>query len=301
MMKKYNPLVSVVMPVYNSVGFLQNSVESILTQDYPNFEFIIIDDCSTDNSLEVIKKYNDTRIKLIENPQNRGNYFCRNIGCRIAQGKYIAVMDCDDISMPNRLTKQVEVMEKSDDLLAVGSDHILLFPNGQEHNRKRIKEYKKIRLGLLKDNVALHPSLIIRKDIFKCIGFYNEEFYYSSDYDMLCRLSIRGKIIGIPEILVKYRLHREQISFVANKLQGDYANIIRLRYLESCGFHLNKTDGEVYVKFMQSNIINQAETNSIERILNNLLEQNFITNFFDQDSLYSFFRHLTLNAIINAE
>src|SRR5665647_1154917 len=104
---KDSPLVSVIMPVFNAENYLDEAIVSILVQTYNNFEFIIINDASTDRSMEIIKSYHDNRIHIISNNKNLGNYKSRNSGYRISKGKYIAVMDADDIAFPNRIERQV--------------------------------------------------------------------------------------------------------------------------------------------------------------------------------------------------
>ena len=113
--------VSVVMPVFNSEKYLAESIESILNQTYTNFEFIIINDASTDNSEKIIQSYDDDRIKYLVNGKNQGNAYCRNLGLHEAKGKYLIIQDSDDISVPERIAKQVEFMENNHEIGAAGS------------------------------------------------------------------------------------------------------------------------------------------------------------------------------------
>ncbi len=109
------PLVSVVMPTYNAGKYVEEAISSILGQTFSDFEFIIVDDGSTDRTPEILRTYTDPRIQLLFNEKNEGNYPARNRGCRLARGKYIAVMDGDDVAMPERLEKQVKFMEENPD------------------------------------------------------------------------------------------------------------------------------------------------------------------------------------------
>ena len=111
-MNQITPQVSVVMPVYNREKYVADAVNSILKQCYTNFEFIIIDDGSTDSTFDILKSFGDKRIKLIRKNKNRGNYSARNEGMELATGKYICVMDSDDIALPNRINRQFEFMEQ---------------------------------------------------------------------------------------------------------------------------------------------------------------------------------------------
>ncbi|SVC41049.1 uncharacterized protein METZ01_LOCUS293903, partial [marine metagenome] len=110
------PLITVLMPVYNGAKYLNEAIDSILNQTFQNFEFIIIDDGSTDDSVKIIKSYDDNRIRLVENRNNLGQSETLNKGLSLTRGKYIARMDQDDISMPERLKKQFEFMENNSDV-----------------------------------------------------------------------------------------------------------------------------------------------------------------------------------------
>ena len=107
-MNSVNPIITVLMPVYNGENYLSETIESILSQTYKDFEFLIIDDCSTDNSIKVINSYNDDRIKLVKSLKNRGQSMTMNEGLKLAKGKYIARIDQDDISYKNRLKTQID-------------------------------------------------------------------------------------------------------------------------------------------------------------------------------------------------
>lgn len=117
------PLIYVVMSCYNREKYVVEAIESILNQTYTNFEFIIIDDCSTDNTFEIVKEYakKDNRILALKNDKNYCYVHSLNKGIEIAKGKYIARMDDDDISLPERFEKQVEFLEKNEDIIALGT------------------------------------------------------------------------------------------------------------------------------------------------------------------------------------
>ena len=124
-----NPIVSVVMPAYNVELYVEEAVRSILNQTFCDFEFIIVDDGSTDRTPEILRSFTDPRIRLLFNEKNEGNYPARNRGCRLARGKYIAVMDADDVALPERLEKQVRFMEGNPDVLACGTAYRLMDRN----------------------------------------------------------------------------------------------------------------------------------------------------------------------------
>lgn len=219
--------VSVVMPVYNAEPFLRESIESILNQTFRDFEFIIIDDGSSDRSLEIIRSYADERIQVLEAGCNRGNYYARNEGCKISSGKYICVMDADDISYPDRLEIQYAYLETHKDILAVGSACNYL----PSYKLKPVPcDYDEIKLALLVDNCFVHSSLLIRTDAFFRVNGYDELFNYSADYDLMCKLSLLGKVENLRESLVSYRWSDLQISqFYVNE-QKLFATKIAKQY-----------------------------------------------------------------------
>lgn len=207
--------------------FVGDAITSILQQTFTNFEFIIIDDASDDGIAAIINSYQDNRIVYCKNDRNQGNYYSRNKGLQLAKGKYIAIMDADDIAFADRLEKQYEYLNQYPDLLAVGSDCIYL-PSKQKHHEP--KTYKDIQLALLWNSCFIHSSLMVRKDILCQLGGYNEKYFYAADYDLVCRLALVGKIENLPDILVQYRCHPTQISTFHHEEQSLFADSIRIQY-----------------------------------------------------------------------
>lgn len=219
--------VSVVMPVYNMENFVEDAVKSILQQTFVDFEFIIIDDASNDATVEVLNKYKDSRIIQYINDCNRGNYYSRNKGIQLAKGKYIAMMDADDIAMIDRLEKQVTYLEENHDVLAVGTDCIFLANNNQKNV---VCSYSEIMIALLDYNCFVHSSLLVRSDVLRQLNGYDEYYYYSADYDLACRLVQLGKVENLASPLMKYRWHSSQISVLNAVKQKLYADEIRNKY-----------------------------------------------------------------------
>jgi len=233
------PIISVVMPVYNAELFLKDAIDSILNQTYANFEFIIIDDFSTDNSWDIIKSYSDVRIVTIRNDVNLGNYPSRNIGIKIAKGKYIAVMDSDDIAFPNRLEIQYQFMEEHSDVLACGGAYQIM-------NSSRViinpLDTIKIKYLLLYFLCVMHPTILFRTEIIRKLGLYDEKYRYSSDYDLVCKLAVMGRIINVRDVLLLRRIHKEQISSLHITEQDKNANIIQLNYQSQIGLVVSRYD-----------------------------------------------------------
>jgi len=207
---KLEKLVSVVMPVYNSEKYVAEAIESILNQTYKNFEFIIINDASTDNSLDIIKNFakKDKRIKLISNPKNYYISKSRNVGINLAKGDYIITHDSDDISVPTRIKDQVAYLNAHPDVGVVGG-WIELF---SEFNRiKSVRQYPEDDLSLRKMiffcSPIAQPASAIRKSVFKKIGFYREIDPPSEDLYLWFRIGTKFKFANIQKVLLKYRYH----------------------------------------------------------------------------------------------
>lgn len=209
MEKNSAPEISVVMPVYNSGKFLEESIESILNQTFDNFELIIIYDKSPDNSKQIIDQYTktDDRIILVENEIKLGIAAARNRGLEIARGKYIAVMDSDDVSLPRRLEREYLFLENNPEFFLVGSQGITIDEKGNYLDIIKVEEYPaKVILDYFP---FVHSSLMYRNKKI----MYRDKFFLADDYDFCLRLvSIGLKLINIDEVLVKYRLSRSSTT-----------------------------------------------------------------------------------------
>jgi len=201
------PKVSVVMSVYNGEEYLKDSISSILSQDFTDFDFIIINDGSTDNSLEVIKSFNDQRIKLISR-ENRGLIYSLNEAISCSDSEYIARMDADDISLPNRLSRQIEVLKNLEiDLL--GSWAIKINEKNEEIGTMSYPpaSHKEIKIFFIKHNPFIHSSVMIRRSVLNSVGLYNQKYKHAEDYELWGRVLCKFKGSNIQENLIKYRIN----------------------------------------------------------------------------------------------
>ena len=212
------------MPVYNMERHVKEAVCSILAQTFCDFELIIIDDGSTDQSLSILYSFTDSRIQIITNETNKGNYPTRNRGLQLAKGKYIAVMDADDVALPERLQMQYDYMEKHTDVCAIGAG-TMFWPYSDIHPNA-----ESIRTVLLINNCFIHSSLFVRKELMILLGGYDERFTYAADYDLLCRMALKGRLEILKQPLVKYRWHDRQISACKKEEQHYFAEQIRNMY-----------------------------------------------------------------------
>ena len=229
-----SPLVSVLMPVYNGEKYLKEAIESILNQTYTNFEFIIINDGSTDCSEEIILSYTDTRINYISNSANIKLIKTLNVGLNAATGKYICRMDADDISVQNRIEVQVDFMENHPEYVLAGTYVNTINELGQL--QKTIEYYTQdedLRFAMIHYCPFIHPSVILRNDILKKTNYhYLEDYIHAEDYHLWTILTNEGKVANIPLYLLNYRVHPEQISSVHEEFQNKQMKLIQEDYLK---------------------------------------------------------------------
>ena len=261
--KNNKPAISVIMAAYNSEKYIAEAIESILNQTFKDFEFIIINDKSTDKTLDIIKKYTkkDKRIKLIKNGKNEGLTKSLNKGLRRAKGKYIARMDDDDISSHNRFMVQNNFLDKNKDIFLVAGSFVYI-----DYLAKRISrevcsyDVKQIKSILPSANIIHHPTVMFRNEKK---WFYRDKFRYAQDYDLWLRLLTNKKcMIILPECVLAYRLHKDSISSSKRIKQQLFVKIARRFYFERL-----KENEDNYSSW---------DTNSILSMKNELEEENYI-------------------------
>jgi glycosyltransferase involved in cell wall biosynthesis len=234
-----DPKVSVIMSAYNSEKHLKEAVESILTQTAKDFEFIIVDDCSTDKTPAILNEFlqRDQRIKLIRNTENIGLTRSLNKAIKGAKGKYIARMDADDIAMKQRLQKQVEFMEINPSVLLLGTSYDEVDEQGNIRGTKVFPVSDRcLRKVLIRYNPFFHASAMIRSSALKKAGLYNEDISRAQDYELWFRLAKTGKIGNLSDRLMKRRYDRENISVIHEDEQLTWAIKIRKAAIRS-GFY----------------------------------------------------------------
>ena len=274
------PFVSVIMPVFNGEKYLNEAIESILNQTYTNFEFIIINDGSTDTSEEIILSYKDSRIVYIKNPENYKLIQTLNIGFSLAKGRYIARMDADDISHPDRLQKQVQFLDVNEDYGLVGTG-VNLFHGANKSQLLYHTDNASLKFALAFYCPFIHPSIMLRKEVIKDMDVvFDSNYVHAEDYELWTRLSFITKMANLPEYLLDYRIHDAQISSLNSLTQIELANTIRANYLKYY-FH-NKIDNYSFV----FNLLSQKQTleNKLLELLR-LYQLDKVNNVFGGDNL----------------
>ncbi|MCL1472408.1 glycosyltransferase family 2 protein [Argonema antarcticum] len=199
------PRATAVMPVYNREQYLKETIDSVLTQTFQDFEFIIIDDGSTDKSVEIIESYHDPRIKLFLNEKNQGTSYSRNRAIDLSSGEYIITIDSDDINVPDRFTKQIAYMDSHPEVGVCGSWVKTIGEVSGELWRCAVNP-EIIHCRTLFEAVMCHPTTILRRQFLDRYSLrYTLELRRAQDWDLYCRGARHFAIANIPEVLVYYR------------------------------------------------------------------------------------------------
>jgi glycosyltransferase involved in cell wall biosynthesis len=225
------PKITVLMTVYNGEKYLREAIDSILNQTFTDFELLIINDGSTDNTPEILRSYDDPRIEIVRNFENLGRPKSLNIGLGLAKGEYIAIMDADDISFPDRFTKEVNYLDNNPDVAMVGTGRENIDENG-----KLIDVFIPPKIvsveRLLKANPFQHSSVIFRKEIIIEAGNYCNLMQGTEDFYLWLKLIRNHHLHNIPEVLGKYRIYKNSLTY-KKVHEGALSHIFAIRIFEN--------------------------------------------------------------------
>jgi glycosyltransferase involved in cell wall biosynthesis len=269
------PKVTVLMPVYNAERFLREAIDSILIQTFEDFEFIIIDDGSTDGSKDIVRSYIDPRIRFFENEINLGISETLNKGIKLAACEMIARMDADDVSYPHRLQKQYNYMTQHPNcaLLSTWARVVTEDKRFVRLERYRSKFYY---YNLTFECWMYHPTIMFRKEPVEAVGMYSMK--YSEDYDLFWKLSTAFEIGNLAETLLDYRLSSTSLNTVLKRKEYDIANeqnVLRnIRYYMGEDFTISKNTLEC----LRHNFTPIATTENVEDVLDTLKILSAITD-----------------------
>lgn len=258
MRSKMNPLVSVVMPVYNAEIYVSAAIESILNQTYQHIELIIVDDASEDNSICCIQKYlkNDNRIKFFRNNQNKGIGYSRNIGINNSNGEYIALMDADDIAYADRIEVQVEYLEQNKEIDAVAGYYDWIMPDGKiAVNNNRMNEYSPVQVAIrmMFECVVADSSAMYRKSMLLRYKIsFPEDFPAVGGYKFWCEFALHANIVILPVKYYQYRINQEGLTQTTKrknrKERYEWHNKVHEFYWNAWGIKLGKKEKEALLK-----------------------------------------------------
>lgn len=273
------PDISVLMSVYNAEKYVAEAIESILNQTFKNFEFIIINDASTDNSRNIIASYNDPRIRLFDNEKNLHVARTCNRSISLARSNLLVRMDADDISVPDRLQIQFDFMQKN--------PHIGLCGGWFEQFgavtgiSKRVTDHDMIRFSMLYVMPIHHPTAIMRKDVIVNNNIaYNPEYFAGEDHLFLIQIAEKTNVANIPKVLLKYRQH---LNSTKDKLHEDlkYFLFRATQYqLNNMGVDITRDEFILFLRFCYSDFnFSQAEFDCLENMLLKMIIANSKSNY----------------------
>jgi glycosyltransferase involved in cell wall biosynthesis len=233
------PMISVITPVYNMEEFVGPAIQSVLDQTYGDFELLLIDDCSTDKSLEVMETYaaRDDRVKIFSTPMNSWAHAAGNVGLEHASGKYIAILDADDILALDRFEKQIALLEENSNMDVCGG-WMTLFGDSNKTMKTFQRDDQKIRMGLLFDSTMGHGTAMIRHRIIQDHRIrYDTDIFYAHDYHFFTQLAFDGHatFTSLPEVVYFYRWHAAQTSTAKRKEQIGFSDEVRKSVLSRFG------------------------------------------------------------------
>ena len=269
------PKISVIMSAYNSAQYIGESISSVLNQTFRDFELIIVNDYSTDNTLEVIKTYSvqDYRIVVINNDSNLQQAISRNKAAKIARGEYIAILDSDDISLPHRLEVQYDYSRKHPDIVLIGCGAEIINDSGSVIGRKHpSSDLNKLKFELTTTNPIVHSGVFYKKTTVDSLGGYNNNYLHSEDYKLYSDLINKDhKITNLPNILIKYRHSSSAISRTKStrKVQLDHAFAISFENITKY-IQLPKESAQTFINTVQKINLNLSSVLSSIKIYKKL-------------------------------
>ncbi|MBY9078661.1 glycosyltransferase [Paenibacillus sp. HN-1] len=277
------PNLSVLMPVYNASRFLGLAVESVLQQSYSDFELIIINDGSTDDSLKILEQYPDSRIRLMDNGTNRGIVYSLNQGLNLASGRYIARMDADDCSLPDRFKMQIAYMDLNPDIGVLGTQYRIMNALSNEAFTALPCEPDILECSLLFHCCLVHPAVMMRRRVLDQLTGppYDPAYQYAEDYNLWARLSSITRIANLRQYGLYYRLHDQQLSRTQSMEQQKQADRVRMDLLKNMGLTPSPTEWELHRHLCFGTTRCQPERDWIMKIL----ARNLTVRRYDQAAL----------------
>lgn len=258
------PKITVIMPVYNTGLFLKEAMDSILSQTYSDFEFIVIDDASTDDSLKIAQSYKDRRIRLIRNSHNIGVTASLNRGMELAKGEFIARMDGDDICAPSRFEKQLHIMEKYPQIGICGSWVKTKGSNGKGHVIRFPTEVETIRSFILFNNPVNHPVVMMRRAMLEKNSLrYDESFPAAQDYDFWSRCLQCFDFMNSQEILLTWRINKTGMTHRRFAHSNETVKTVQKRELQRLNIGVDEEELEFH-----RNVGNSTGVSNLETLVN---------------------------------
>lgn len=313
--KIHNPMVTVIMPVYNASAYLREAIDSVLNQTYTDFEFIIIDDVSTDDSWDIISSYSDDRIIKLQNKKNVKAGYSTNRGIDMARGKYIARMDADDISLPERFEKEVAYLEAHPKVGIVGG-FVKIIGDDHEYVWTYETTPECVKARMLFQAPYANPTIMMRasflnehnlryeagtpfmseEELWKC----DSTFFPAEDYEFAARASECFEIANIPEVLLNYRVAGQNSSGTQYDIVKDVSQTVRKSLIEKLGITPSDQDMKIHRYASQYNAPLGCDLmKQLDEWFQKILTANTTTKRYDQTSLEKVIAHLWYGVCLN--
>lgn len=280
------PKVSVLIPIYNSGGYIREAIQSILNQSFSDFEVIIVNDGSTDNSISEIKKFHDKRIKLYNYKKNRGLTLARNSSLDFANGEYVAWLDADDMSHPKRLETQINFLDSHRDVAVCGT-WVHVFGGSTSSTWKFPVDHSDIFSGFLFNNRMAMSSVVHRN--FSYIPYhFNETYTPAIDYEIWSRIGKKMKLHNLPQILTFYRLHDKQISNKEKPSELGSAWTVQANFLKKLGIDFSEQEKSIHLKLgleFTEDRIREINAFDVDNWMERIFRANMERVVFEENSL----------------
>lgn len=248
---KYPPLVSVLMPVYNGEAYIRETIDSILAQTFRDFEFIIVNDGSTDDTELIIDSYRDQRIRYYRNSRNKGLINTLNLGIQLSRGEYIARIDADDIADEGRLKKQLEFLLHHPDHGMCGTFYKVINEKGEVIDKVELPTSdSEANTFLGFGNCFCHSSIMIKASLIRELR-YRDEYQVCEDYDLWYRAARKTKVSNLPVFATRYRVHGKNVSLVKKDKQDRKVALINRNFLEDKRIPFTADELELHTHFLR--------------------------------------------------
>lgn len=267
-------LISVIMPVYNAEKYIEEAIDSILMQSYPFLELIIVDDCGTDHSMDIASQLKDQRIRILHNDVNRGIAYSRNRAIEESKGKYIAIMDDDDISSLQRLEKQIDFLEKHPEIDVLGGAVEAIDAEGKVIRKasETLNNPLYIKVNFLFRCIFHNSEVMFRKSLLENSHIrYCENCYGMEDFRFWIECSKVGRMTNLPDVILQHRYHKETETARVKREEYDarkkyYGELQRLS-LRLSGFELSEREYDIFISSFPEGTITELSLQEIHSLI----------------------------------
>lgn len=290
------PRISVIMPAYNAEKYIKEAIDSVLLQTYRDFELIILNDCSKDSTERIIQSYEDDRIVYLKNEVNMGVAATLNRGLATAKGEYIARMDSDDISLPERFERQVTYLDANPCVAVLGTNSETFDENGPLYTGWSATDPAQMKVDLLFSCGLAHPSVMMRREVVCGLGGYDLEFEGMEDYDLWCRVAESYEVTTLADILFRYRVHSGQVTKNPSQKYMERLRRLKLRQLGQLGISSNSIGAELFCQGKHPKT--KEEISATAAFYSEILAANREKQCYDPIMLERSFRSVILSAAL---